>query len=262
MGSPRTGFWRELCGMVAEYRNKKRGAHALAGLVAAHVLGGDPETAVARLDALRHAEARRTNYRRESVFANLPRSRQGQRRRETLMNLLRMKDAAAILKLQPQTLRGLRSRGGGPVFVRLSIEPDRLRRGGPPSVDRVPGSGRAPPTQAPAGPREKAATAMSTTKTAAPGLTPNAAHEIPTRPLSWTRTPRPAILRRGALLARAANCATPRGAGVRRHSSALTQEKRPLEPPARCRPRRPRPARLRPAPVRRWMGRPLPRAWA
>ena len=37
------------------------------------------------------------------------------------MNLLRTTEAAAILKLQPQTLRGLRSRGGGPVFVRLSI---------------------------------------------------------------------------------------------------------------------------------------------
>ncbi len=83
------------------------------------------------------------------------------------MNLLRTKEAAAILKLQPQTLRGLRSRGGGPVFVPLSIEPDRLAEE---DLRAWIESRKAEEQrrQAPAASREKAATAMSTTKTAAP----------------------------------------------------------------------------------------------
>jgi predicted DNA-binding transcriptional regulator AlpA len=36
------------------------------------------------------------------------------------MNLLTTKEAAAVLKLRPQTLRSFRSKGGSPVFVRLS----------------------------------------------------------------------------------------------------------------------------------------------
>jgi hypothetical protein len=129
---------RELYGIVAEYRKKKRGAHALAGLVAAFVLRGDPETAVARLDALRHAEARRTNSRRESVARNF----------STLAGISAPKgnadepppddgsggnpEASAANTSRP-SLKGRRSSFRPPVD-----EQDRLRRGGSPGVDRVP----------------------------------------------------------------------------------------------------------------------------
>ncbi len=138
MGSPPAGLWRELCGIVATYRNKRRGAHALAGLVAAYVLGGDPKTAVVRLDALRHAEARRTNYRRESVIREsstlAPTSApKGDADEPPPDDGSRGNPEAPAADTSGPSLKGRRSS-----LRPLVDQPNRLRRGGSPGVDRVP----------------------------------------------------------------------------------------------------------------------------
>jgi hypothetical protein len=67
--------------------------------------------------------------------------------------LISTEDAAELVRLRPQTLRSLRSKGGGPVFIRLSasrcayrpadleqLVEERKRRS---TADPGPGPGRA-----------------------------------------------------------------------------------------------------------------------
>jgi len=133
---PRALFARPWPAIVAAYRQSGRGAHALAGLVAAHVFGAPPAAALRRLKALRRAEATRTDSWREFVA----------RYRSTLSAGLAPKgdadgpandnrgrgnaETSTPDSPEPPEQRGL-SRLRAPV-----LESNRVRRGGPPSVDR------------------------------------------------------------------------------------------------------------------------------